>query len=91
MLQGVSYVLVTVLITSTHQQSGAGGGLSIGQQVLDSWATHDWTAITGDPVKFSLGFVSIVVDVVFVTQHYVLYADNNRVIEERDEKIPLLP
>ncbi|KAJ0393367.1 hypothetical protein ATCC90586_008642 [Pythium insidiosum] len=48
-----------------------GGLLSIGQQILDSGATHDWTAITGDPVKFSLGFVSIVVDIVFILQHYI--------------------
>ncbi|DAZ92457.1 TPA: hypothetical protein N0F65_000241 [Lagenidium giganteum] len=66
-----------------------GGLLSIGRQILDSAATHDWTAITGDPVKFSLGFVSIVVDIVFVTQHYILYADNNAMME-REEKLPLL-
>ncbi|TMW67623.1 hypothetical protein Poli38472_011243 [Pythium oligandrum] len=68
----------------------AGGLLSIGQQLLDSWATHDWSAITGDPVKFSLGFVSIIVDIVFILQHYVWYAENNR-LYERDEKKPLLP
>ncbi|GLE01568.1 hypothetical protein PINS_up010398 [Pythium insidiosum] len=67
-----------------------GGLLSIGQQLLDSGATHDWTAITGDPVKFSLGFVSIVVDIVFILQHYVWYAANNRLMEG-DEKLPLLP
>ncbi|KAJ0391874.1 hypothetical protein P43SY_009485 [Pythium insidiosum] len=66
-----------------------GGLLSIGQQILDSGATHDWTAITGDPVKFSLGFVSIVVDIVFILQHYVWYAHNNRLMEG-DEKLPLL-
>ncbi|CAI5741554.1 unnamed protein product [Peronospora destructor] len=61
----------------------AGGLLSIGQQVLDAVATNDWTAMTGDPVKFSLGFVSIIVDVVFILQHYVLYAENNHsVLEE---------
>ncbi|GAB9466723.1 Lysosomal cystine transporter [Globisporangium polare] len=68
----------------------AGGLLSIGQQVLDSAATHDWTAITGDPVKFSLGFVSIVVDVVFILQHYVWYTDNNNYIA-LGEKQPFLP
>ncbi|KAI9916745.1 hypothetical protein PsorP6_016770 [Peronosclerospora sorghi] len=55
----------------------AGGLLSIGQQVLDAAATNDWTAMTGDPVKFALGFVSILVDVVFILQHYVFYAENN--------------
>ncbi|GAB9466717.1 hypothetical protein Gpo141_00004083 [Globisporangium polare] len=52
-----------------------GGVLSIAQQVLDSAATHDWSAITGDPVKFFLGFVSIAVDVVFFLQHYVWYSE----------------
>jgi cystinosin len=68
----------------------AGGLLSIGQQVLDSAATHDWTAITGDPVKFALGFVSIIVDIVFILQHYVWYEANNR-LYAGDEKRPLLP
>ena len=35
--------------------------------------SQDWTAITGNPVKFGLGFASIVFDVIFMTQHYVLY------------------
>jgi cystinosin len=72
----------------------AGGLLSISQQVLDSWATSDWTAITGDPVKFSLGFVSIVVDIVFILQHYVWYAHNNKFVAPvggRDEATPFLP
>ncbi|RMX68162.1 hypothetical protein KXD40_004962 [Peronospora effusa] len=67
----------------------AGGLLSIGQQVLDAVATNDWTAMTGDPVKFSLGFVSIIVDVVFMLQHYVLYAENNHCVLE--EARPFLP
>ncbi|RLN54123.1 hypothetical protein BBJ29_009430 [Phytophthora kernoviae] len=69
----------------------AGGMLSIGQQVLDSAATHDWTAMTGDPVKFSLGFVSIIVDVVFILQHYVLYAENNNFMLHGGEAQPFLP
>ncbi|KAF1319428.1 Lysosomal cystine transporter, partial [Globisporangium splendens] len=52
----------------------AGGVLSVSQQLLDGVATHDWTAITGDPVKFSLGLICIHVDVVFLLQHYVWYA-----------------
>ncbi|RLN95836.1 hypothetical protein BBJ28_00000719 [Nothophytophthora sp. Chile5] len=69
----------------------AGGLLSIGQQVLDSAATHDWTAMTGDPVKFSLGFVSIIVDVVFILQHYVFYAENNHFMLHGGEAQPFLP
>ncbi|GAB9466719.1 hypothetical protein Gpo141_00004085 [Globisporangium polare] len=51
-----------------------GGVLSIAQQVLDSAATHDWSAITGDPVKFSLALVTILMDIKFFLQHYVWYA-----------------
>ena len=29
---------------------------------------------SGNPIKFALGFVSIVYDVLFMVQHYVLYA-----------------
>ncbi|KAG6614397.1 Lysosomal Cystine Transporter (LCT) Family [Phytophthora cinnamomi] len=69
----------------------AGGLLSIGQQVLDAAATDDWTAMTGDPVKFSLGFVSIIVDVVFILQHYVFYAENNHFMLHGGEAQPFLP
>lgn len=50
-----------------------GGFLSIAQQCVDSWMQRDWSGITGNPVKFGLGNVSIAYDVVFVLQHYVLY------------------
>ncbi|KAF8939874.1 hypothetical protein BGZ47_008022 [Haplosporangium gracile] len=50
-----------------------GGTLSIGQLVLDAYISDDWSGISGDPVKFGLGFLSIAFDLVFITQHYVLY------------------
>ncbi len=31
----------------------------------------------GNPAKFFLGFTSMVFDVIFMTQHYYLYAHNN--------------
>ena len=33
----------------------------------------DWSAFRGNPVKFGLGLVSILFDIVFIIQHYVLY------------------
>ncbi|KUI71171.1 hypothetical protein VM1G_07124 [Cytospora mali] len=51
----------------------AGGVLSIAQLVLDSALQGDWSGITGNPVKFALGNVSMVYDLVFFSQHYVLY------------------
>ncbi|KAF9155078.1 hypothetical protein DFQ26_009852 [Actinomortierella ambigua] len=50
-----------------------GGVLSIGQLVLDAWISGDWTGISGDPVKFGLGFLSIAFDLIFVVQHFLLY------------------
>lgn len=52
---------------------GAGGGLSVAQQGIDSFLQRDWSGITGNPVKFALGNVSMLYDVVFVVQHYVVY------------------
>ena len=51
----------------------AGGVLSIAQQGLDSYLQRDWSGVTGNPVKFILGNVSMAYDAVFVAQHYVIY------------------
>jgi cystinosin len=51
-----------------------GGVLSIAQLLIDSSLQGDWSGVTGNPVKFGLGNVSIVFDLIFITQHYVLYA-----------------
>ncbi|KAF9207522.1 hypothetical protein BGZ49_000260 [Haplosporangium sp. Z 27] len=50
-----------------------GGVLSIAQLVLDAYISSDWSGISGDPVKFGLGFLSILFDLIFMTQHYILY------------------
>lgn len=51
----------------------AGGIMSIAQLVIDSSLQADWSGLTGNPVKLGLGNVSILFDIVFMTQHYVLY------------------
>lgn len=51
----------------------SGGLLSILQLVLDCHNMGDWTGITGNLAKFCLGFVSVVFDLMFITQHYILY------------------
>lgn len=53
----------------------AGGILSISQQAIDSYLQGDWSGITGNPVKFALGNVSMCYDLVFMFQHYVLYRE----------------
>ncbi|GJC93847.1 lysosomal cystine transporter [Colletotrichum higginsianum] len=62
----------------------SGGLLSVGQQAIDSYMQRDWSGITGNPVKFALGNVSMVYDVVFMTQHYILYRGSDGKADERD-------
>jgi cystinosin len=50
-----------------------GGWLSVSQLLLQCAVTSDWTQIAGNPVKFGLGFVSMLFDILFMVQHYVLY------------------
>jgi cystinosin len=52
-----------------------GGVLSIVQLLIDSSLQGDWSGVTGNPVKFGLGNVSMLFDIVFIVQHYVLYGD----------------
>uniref|UniRef100_A0A915CYG2 Cystinosin homolog n=1 Tax=Ditylenchus dipsaci TaxID=166011 RepID=A0A915CYG2_9BILA len=47
--------------------------LDICQMVLQASNTEDWSAFYGNPVKFGLGMISMVFDVVFIIQHYGLY------------------
>ncbi|KAI8623786.1 cystinosin [Xylariaceae sp. FL1651] len=54
-----------------------GGLLSIAQLGIDSYLQHDWSGVTGNPVKFALGNVSMIYDLMFMGQHYCLYRDQN--------------
>ena len=51
-----------------------GGVLSILQLVIDSSLQADWSGIMGNSVKLGLGNVSIFFDLIFIMQHYFLYA-----------------
>uniref|UniRef100_A0A914EA64 Cystinosin homolog n=1 Tax=Acrobeloides nanus TaxID=290746 RepID=A0A914EA64_9BILA len=50
-----------------------GGFMDITQMVLQASNTNDWSGFYGNPVKFGLGLVSMIFDVVFMIQHYCLY------------------
>lgn len=50
-----------------------GGVLSLIQLIIDSALEADWSGISGNPVKFGLSIVSLFFDVIFMTQHYILY------------------
>jgi len=53
-----------------------GGSLSIVQMFLISYNNDDWGSIFGDPTKFGLGLFSVLFDILFMIQHYVLYSGN---------------
>ncbi|KAF2270902.1 hypothetical protein CC78DRAFT_450240 [Lojkania enalia] len=61
-----------------------GGVFSIAQLVIDSSLQADWSGITGNPVKFGLGNISIIFDIIFILQHYVLYRHPAKDIEEEE-------
>ena len=65
-----------------------GGSLSICQLMIDCGSTGNWSGLTGDPVKFLLGFVSIIFDLVFMIQHYCLYRFDEKLSLGRSD--PLL-
>ena len=54
-----------------------GGSMDICQMVLQASNTNDWSGFYGNPVKFGLGLISMIFDIVFMIQHYVLYRDSD--------------
>ena len=52
-----------------------GGVLSLTQLLIDSSLQSDWSGLTGNPVKLGLAGISICFDIVFITQHYILYRE----------------
>ncbi|KAF1841647.1 L-cystine transporter-like protein [Cucurbitaria berberidis CBS 394.84] len=63
----------------------AGGWLSLAQLVIDSSLQNDWSGVTGNPVKFGLGNITIVFDIIFIFQHYVLYRQPKKHLEDEEE------
>ncbi|OQO12781.1 hypothetical protein B0A48_02245 [Cryoendolithus antarcticus] len=51
----------------------SGGALSLLQLLIDSAMQADWSGLTGNPVKLGLANISLLFDIIFITQHYVLY------------------
>lgn len=50
-----------------------GGILSISQMFVLAYNYDDWGSILGSPTKFGLGLVTIIYDIIFMIQHYILY------------------
>lgn len=64
----------------------AGGVLSIAQLLIDSSLQSDWSGVTGNPVKFGLGQVTIAFDVIFICQHYIFYRSGGEDEEDSIEQ-----
>ncbi|XP_065331629.1 cystinosin homolog isoform X2 [Cloeon dipterum] len=58
-----------------------GGALSMMQMMVNAHNYNDWQSIFGDPTKFGLGLFSVVFDIFFIFQHYVLYRHSYERIE----------
>jgi len=58
----------------------SGGILSTSQLLLDSYLLNDWSGITGNPVKLALGNISMFFDIIFMTQHYILYPSREKAL-----------
>ena len=59
-----------------------GGSLSLLQNLVDSFRDDLKTSSEGQPkglniAKFALSVISVFFDVIFITQHYILYKDSN--------------
>jgi cystinosin len=67
-----------------------GGILSIAQLGIDSYLQQNWSGMTGNPVKLALGNISIVFDIIFIFQHYILYRVKKGNSFEAGEEDPLL-
>ncbi|KAK9723071.1 hypothetical protein K7432_002178 [Basidiobolus ranarum] len=66
-----------------------GGSLSIVQLVLDAYLSNDFSGISGNPLKFGLGFISIVFDLIFIVQHYILYRDRTDIYQVEEGKVDI--
>ncbi|KAF7625316.1 hypothetical protein AFLA_002186 [Aspergillus flavus NRRL3357] len=53
----------------------AGAALSLMQLVLDSSLQADWSGTVGNVTKLLLGNITLLFDLVFIFQHFVLYRE----------------
>lgn len=64
-----------------------GGILSITQMFFLAINYDDWISIFGNFTKFGLGLISMLFDILFVVQHYILYRQQGN-LEDSTESIP---
>lgn len=79
-----------------------GGILSLLQLIIDSALQADWSGLTGNPVKLGLANISLIFDIIFIVQHFVLYGPvrekkggrgvtRHHTYGQKGEREPLLP
>lgn len=68
----------------------SGGLLSLLQLVVDASLQGDWSGLIGNPVKFFLSQITMVFDVWFLVQHYVLYRRSMEEVEVEVEERRML-
>ncbi|KAH7967819.1 hypothetical protein HPB52_002628 [Rhipicephalus sanguineus] len=59
-----------------------GGTLSMLQMFIIAYNYDDWSSLFGNFTKFGLGLISIMFDVMFMMQHYVLYPNGNSALKK---------
>jgi cystinosin len=64
----------------------SGGIFSMAQLIIDSSLQRDWSGLTGNPVKLGLSNVSMFFDLIFITQHYVLYRTPRSAVDEAEDE-----
>lgn len=64
-----------------------GGAMSMIQMFIIAYNYDDWGSLFGDPTKFGLSLFSILFDVLFIVQHYLLYG-NKKSSYENIERSP---
>ena len=63
-----------------------GGVASLVQLLIDSCLQLDWSGLIGNSVKFGLAIMTLLFDVVFLVQHYILYGP---VVQKEGMKTPV--
>ena len=68
-----------------------GGTFSFGQNIIDAFRDEFNVTTDGQPkglniAKFALSFISIFFDIIFMTQHYILYRDSNSDLGDKNKK-----
>ena len=55
--------------------------MSISQMALQASNTNDWSGFLGNPWKVGIGLFSVIFDVIFIVQHYIIYKQPRKEVE----------